>query len=124
MPVMQVLIGAERATGPLRPEELVDAYPWPDEPVWLRAMMVMTLDGAVMGPDGHSRSISSVHDRVLLGAVRRFADVVLIGAGTFRAERYRPMVARPEDAARRAEEGLAPAPTLAIVSGSLDLPWD
>jgi riboflavin biosynthesis pyrimidine reductase len=124
MPHMRVVIGAERATGPVRPEDLADAYPWPDEPVWLRAMMVMTLDGAVAGPDGHSRSISSVHDRALLGAVRRFADVVLIGAGTFRAERYRPMVARPEDAARRAEEGLAPAPILAIVSGSLDLPWD
>jgi riboflavin biosynthesis pyrimidine reductase len=124
MPSMQVVVGEHPAPGPLPVERLSEAYPWPDQPMWLRAMMVMTLDGAVAGPDGRSRSISSVGDRAVLAAVRRFSDVVLIGAGTFRAERYGPMRARSEDAASRAEQGLAPAPVLAIVSGSLHLPWD
>src|SRR4051812_14687194 len=96
---MQVVVGADLAPGPLPVERLADAYPWPDRPLWLRAMMVMTLDGASAGPDGRSRSISSVGDRAVLSAVRRFSDVVLIGAVPFRAERYRPMLARPEDAA-------------------------
>jgi riboflavin biosynthesis pyrimidine reductase len=86
--------------------------------------MVTTLDGATVGPDGLSRSISSVSDRTVFNAVRRTSDVVLIGAGTFRAERYRPMLARPDDAEARAAAGQAPAPVVTIVSGSLDLPWD
>jgi riboflavin biosynthesis pyrimidine reductase len=87
-------------------------------------MMVSTLDGATVGPDGLSRSISSVSDRAVFSAVRRTSDVVLIGAGTFRAERYRPMRARADDAERRAAAGQAPAPVVGIVSGSLDLPWE
>jgi riboflavin biosynthesis pyrimidine reductase len=121
---MQVVLGERPPPGPLLVEGLPGAYPWPDRPVWLRAMMVMTLDGAVAGADGRSRSISSVGDRAVLAAVRRFSDAVLIGAGTFRAERYRPMRSRPEDAAARAEQGMAPAPVLVILSGSLHLPWD
>ena len=46
------------------------------------------------------------------------SDVVLIGAGTFRAERYRPMLARVDDAESRAAAGQAPAPVVTIVSGS------
>ena len=55
---------------------------------------------------------------------RRLADVVLVGAGTIRAERYRPMVAKPEWQGARADAGLAPAVQVVIVSGRLDLPWD
>jgi riboflavin biosynthesis pyrimidine reductase len=123
MRTMHVVVGADLPPGPLSVERLPEAYPWPDS-MWLRAMMVMTLDGAVIGPDGRSRSISSVGDRDVLSAVRRFSDVVLIGAGTFRAERYGPMRARAADAATRADLGLAPAPVVAIVSASLHLPWD
>jgi riboflavin biosynthesis pyrimidine reductase len=119
---MQMVVGAH--AGPVDEQDLADAYPWPDRPLWVRAMTVMTLDGATVGPDGRSRSISSVNDRKVLSAVRRFADVVLIGASTFRAERYSPMKARPEDAGTRSRLGLAPAPRVGIVTGSLDLPWD
>jgi riboflavin biosynthesis pyrimidine reductase len=119
---MQMLVGPH--TGPVGEQELPDAYPWPDRQRWVRSMTVMTLDGATVGPDGRSRSISSVGDRKVLSAVRRYSDLVLIGAGTFRAERYTPMRARAEDAAVRSGLGLAPAPRVGIVSGSLDLPWD
>ncbi|GGF54912.1 hypothetical protein GCM10011519_31070 [Marmoricola endophyticus] len=100
-----------------------DAYPWPDEGRWVRAMMVTTLDGAAGGPDGLSGSISSGADREVFGAVRRLADAVLIGAGTMRAERYGPMTADPSDAERREADGQAPAPRLCVLSGTLDLPW-
>lgn len=86
--------------------------------------MVMSLDGSAWGPDGRSGSISSPTDRRVLAEARRLCDVVLVGAGTIRAERYRPMIARPEHAAARSAVGLAPAPVVVIVSASLDLPWE
>ena len=95
--------------GPLTSDQVVTAYPWPDGRRWVRAMMVTTLDGAATGPDGLSGSISGDADKAVFDAVRREADVVLIGAGTMRSERYGPFRGRPR---------------LAIVSGSLDLPWD
>ncbi|WP_460867133.1 dihydrofolate reductase family protein [Rhodococcus aerolatus] len=108
----------------LSPDDVLDAYPWPDEGRWVRAMMVTTLDGAAAGPDGLSDSISSSVDRDVFDAVRRLADAVLVGAGTLRAEQYGPMVADEADADRRRAGGQAAAPRLAVVSGSLDLPWE
>jgi riboflavin-specific deaminase-like protein len=119
---MQMVLGPR--PGPVAEADLSSAYPWPAGRTWVRAMMVMTLDGATVGPDGRSRSISSVGDRRIFHAVRRFSDVVLIGAGTFRAERYRPMRSTDETARARGEQGLQRAPQVAIVSASLDLPWE
>jgi riboflavin biosynthesis pyrimidine reductase len=102
--------------------DLAALYPWPADG-WVRAMMAMSLDGAAVGPDGRSRSISSAADRKLLSELRRLSDVVLVGASTIRSERYGPMIAAPAQASIRAELGLAPAPTLAVISASLDLPW-
>ncbi len=109
--------------GALTDEQVVAAYPWPASRRWVRAMMVTTLDGAAAGPDGLSGSISGDADQAVFAAVRRHADAVLIGAGTLRAERYKPMLARKDDAEARREAGLATAPRLVIVSGSLELPW-
>ncbi len=111
----------EAPTADLRDDDVRDAYPWPDGERWVRAMMVTTLDGAAAGPDGLSGSISSDVDKAVFNAVRRLAGAVLVGAGTVRAEGYGPMRAKPEDAEARAAAGLAPAPVLAIVTGSLDL---
>ncbi|MEI6361391.1 MAG: GNAT family N-acetyltransferase [Actinomycetes bacterium] len=102
---------------------LARAYPWPADRAWLRAMMVLTLDGAVAGADGRSGSISSPFDQRVLAEARRLSDAILIGAGTLRAERYKPMKARDDAQVERASLGLAEAPVLAVLSGSLDLPW-
>lgn len=105
-------------------DALLAAYPWPEQGRWFRAMMVTTLDGASAGPDGLSGSISSGVDKQVFDATRRLADAVLVGAGTIRAEGYAAMRAKPADAARRAAQGQTPAPVLAVVSASLELPWD
>lgn len=102
--------------------DLAEIYTWPPH-WWVRAMMVQTIDGAFFGPDGKSRSISSDRDREVLVEARRLADVILVGAQTIRVERYRPMVAKPEWQDARAAIGAQPAPVVAIVSASLDLPW-
>lgn len=110
--------------GPLTAESLAAAYPWPerDGRAWIRAMMVCTLDGAAAGDDGLSDSISGAADGEVFTAVRRFADAVLVGGGTLAAEQYGPMRSSDADVRRRAAAGQAPAPVLAVVSGSLRLP--
>jgi riboflavin biosynthesis pyrimidine reductase len=102
--------------------DLTDDYPWPAGR-WVRALMVMTLDGGIAGPDGHSGSISGPADLRVLIAIRRSCDAVIVGAETMRVERYKPFRSRPEIAERRASAGQALAPRLVIVSASLDLPW-
>ncbi len=119
---MEMMVGP--MSGALDATALAQAYPWPAGRAWLRSMMLMTLDGAVAGPDGLSGSISSPADRLVLSEVRRLADAVLIGAGTLRAERYRPLRANPADHIERLGLGLAEAPVVVVVSASLDLPWE
>ena len=118
---MELILG--EPAGALTDEQVVAAYPWPPGRRWVRAMMVTTLDGAAAGPDGLSGSISGAADQAVFAAVRRLADAILIGAATLRAERYTPMRAKEEDAEARREQGLAAAPRLVIVSGSLEMPW-
>jgi riboflavin biosynthesis pyrimidine reductase len=76
--------------GPVSDDEFVAAYEFPARRPCVRASMVTTLDGATRGPDGGSRSISSEADARIFSFLRRAADVILVGAGTMRAERYQP----------------------------------
>lgn len=119
---MQILTGA----GPrqLDEDQVPDTYPWPSDRRWFRAMMVTTLDGAAVGPNGLSGSISSSADQAVFNAVRRHADVVLVGAGTIRAEHYNPLRPRPADQDARRAAGQAPAPLIVVLSHSLELPWE
>ncbi len=106
-------------------QALADLYAYP-EPVpgagWVRACMLSTLDGSAVDAQGSSRGIGGPVDEALLGVLRGLADVVLVGAGTARAEEYRPLPARPSFAERRAAAGQQPAATLAVVTRSGDLP--
>ncbi len=99
------------------------AYPSPVPPTgWVRASMVATVDGSAAGPDGRSESISSPADRAVFTVLRALADVVLVGAGTARAERYRLPVPNPEFTDRRRDAGQAAAPVLALVTVSGSVP--
>lgn len=109
--------------GPLNDDDIDEAYAWPAQP-WLRANMVATVDGAAHSAGGTSRGISSDSDRKLFGALRGLTDVIVVGAQTARAEKYRPAMPKPEYAERRSANGQSPAPTIAIVSRSLDLPLE
>ena len=119
---VEMIFGPRR--GPVAADDLPEHYPWPDRGgrAWVRAMMVATLDGAAAGSDGLSGSISGDADGEVFVAVRRFADAVLVGGGTLKAEEYGPLRSTDEDAARRREAGQAEAPVIAVVSGSLKLP--
>lgn len=99
--------------------QLLESYAPPQRP-WLRMNFVTSLDGAVTR-DGLSGGLGDDADHRVFELLRRWADVVLLGAGTARAEGYGAM-ALPEEAARwRVAQGLTPQPVFALVTGRLDL---
>lgn len=68
-------------------DALAAAYDRPRTP-WLRLNFVSSVDGAVQGDDGLSRSLNNEADERVFQALRRLADVVVVGAQTVRAEEY------------------------------------
>jgi riboflavin biosynthesis pyrimidine reductase len=83
----------ETRTGTEVDVEAAYAYP-PDledsDRPWVRANFVMAADGSFAGPAGLSAGISSPADKRVFGVLRRLAEVVVVGAGTARAEGYGP----------------------------------
>ena len=110
---------------PVSDDELLDAYDWPDPTgrPWVRGLMVMTLDGAFVGPDGVSGSVSGAGDQKVFSASRALSDAFLVGARTIRAEGYKAVRPRPAVAALRSAHGQHPAPTLAIVTATCEFDW-
>ncbi|MBW3548274.1 MAG: pyrimidine reductase family protein [Actinobacteria bacterium] len=82
----------------------------PAQRPWVMANFVASLDGSA-AVEGRTRALSGPADRALFRRLRAQADVVLVGAGTVRAEGYGPV------------RGAGPAP-IAVVSRSLELDWD
>lgn len=105
---------------PAETVDLVQAYAYPAEGTWVRANMVASADGSAVA-DGRSEGLSGPSDKRVFGVLRGLCDVVLVGAGTARAEGYRALRARASYAEHRTGLGQRPAPVLALVSGSLDL---
>lgn len=101
---------------------LVDAYAYPDDGAWLRTNFVASVDGATADKHGRSAGLSPAVDRYVFALLRSLADVILVGAGTARQERYAPVRLDEVDSALRTSLGLAPLPRIAVVSASLDLP--
>jgi 5-amino-6-(5-phosphoribosylamino)uracil reductase len=105
--------------GPADPAELDDAalaahYAYPDDLVapHVRVNFVSSADGSV-SVDGRSGGLGGDGDRRVFGLLRRLAEVVLVGAGTVRAEDYR--------GARLPTAGRDLPPPIAVVTGSADL---
>lgn len=90
----------------------------------VRANMVASVDGAAHGPDDRSGSLGSPADARVFAVLRALADVVLVGAGTVRAEGYRelPVAAGLRDVRRGL--GLAPGIVLAVVTRSGRVPGE
>ena len=74
----------------LSDDEIRAAIAFPEDRPWVRGTFVATLDGAIRGPDGTSRSIATPADQRVFTMLRQAADVILVGAGTLREEDYRP----------------------------------
>lgn len=99
------------ATGPLRPDELEEWYAVPPDRAggtWVRGSFITTLDGRATGADGVSGSLNegSEGDHAVFDHLRSWAEVVVVGAGTVRAEGYEPL----------------PGTAMAVVTRSGELP--
>jgi len=101
-------------TGADLTEALAAHYAWPEEPAapYVRVNFVSSLDGAVT-VGGRSGGLGTTADKAVFLVLRELADVVLVGAGTVRAENY--------GGARRPTRGRTTPPPIAVVTGSADL---
>lgn len=102
------------ADGDLDDDGVAARYAYPDDlgAPYVRAVYVASADGAVSAR-GRSEALSSPADRRVFRLLRRLADVILVGAGTARAEDYR--------GARRPTIGRDAPPPIAVVTGSARL---
>jgi riboflavin biosynthesis pyrimidine reductase len=107
------------------PRTTAGLHPWyGDPPDGVRANIILSLDGGAAF-NGVTRPISDDTDLWLLNQIRGYADVVVVGAGTVRAERYGPVRLDPEQRAHRRETGYGEEPPpLAVVSGRARLDRD
>jgi riboflavin biosynthesis pyrimidine reductase len=92
---------------PVDPEAVYADLPRAPGRPGVRMNMVASVDGAT-ALEGRSGGLAGRADRRLFAMLRSLADVVLVGAGTIRAEGY----------------GASDRPRLAVVTGSCDLDWD
>jgi 5-amino-6-(5-phosphoribosylamino)uracil reductase len=97
--------GADRLTD----DELASLYAYPETlcSPYVRVNFVSSADGA-SNVAGRSVGLSSAPDRRVFGLLRELSEVVLVGAGTARAERYRGL--------RRRSRVTGVPPRLAVVT--------
>lgn len=97
---------------------LADLRPTPKVRPWLLMGMIGSLDGSAV-VDGGSTALGGPPDRQVFRALRAVADVIVVGAGTVRSERYRAP-SLPDDLREwRGSRGMPDRPRIAIVSESL-----
>ncbi|HEY3700746.1 MAG TPA: pyrimidine reductase family protein [Acidimicrobiales bacterium] len=101
--------------------DLDEAYALPGPGrLHVRANFVSSVDGAAE-VGGRSGGLSSDADHRLFSVLRGLCDVVLVGAGTVRHERYGPARPSTERRAWRQQHGLTAVPPLAVVTSRIDL---
>jgi riboflavin biosynthesis pyrimidine reductase len=86
----------------------------------VRVNFVSSADGAASA-GGLSRGLQTPGDNAVFAVLRDLADVILVGAATAAAERYRPANPSPQRREARARYGLAEVPAIAVMSASLQL---
>jgi riboflavin biosynthesis pyrimidine reductase len=102
---------------------LTDLYSYPVDPrsCWVRGSMIASLDGGATD-DGKSGGLAGPGDRAIFMQMRQLADVILVGAGTVRAENYSGAQFSPAQRQARQRRGQAEVPPIAVVTnrGLLD----
>ena len=110
-----------RDAAPLDDDQLADCYAVNDRRTHsVRVNFVASIDGAATD-HGLSGGLSGHADKRVFDLLRRLSDVILVGAGTVRAEGYGAMRLDPASVQLRRASGLTDQPVFAIVSGTLGL---
>lgn len=109
---------AERAVA-----ALAGLYAYPDAAAarpapWLRANMIASVDGAA-SLNGLSGGLSGAADHLVFSVLRSLADVILVAAGTARAENYAPV--RASEIWPQLRQGRPATPPIAVITRLLDL---
>jgi riboflavin biosynthesis pyrimidine reductase len=99
--------------------QLAGLYVYPEglDRCWVRANMIASLDGAAT-VEGRAGGLAGPGDRALFKVMRAVADVILVGAGTVRAENYSGAQLSVADRQRRQAEGQNEVPPIAVVTGT------
>lgn len=101
-----------------------ELYAYPDSGRFtLRANMIASIDGAATVGDT-SGGLGGTGDRELFAVLRELADVIVVGAGTARAENYGGVRISAAGRDRRRGRGQAEVPPIALVTRSADLERD
>jgi riboflavin biosynthesis pyrimidine reductase len=110
---------------PLDENRLPGFYAYPDDPqsCWVRGNMIASLDGGATA-DGKSGGLGGSGDRAVFGLMRQLADVILVGAGTVRAENYSGVQFSPAQRQARRQRGQAEVPPIAVLTNSAMLDHD
>ena len=93
----------------------------PNSAIDCRIVAVGTIDGSAT-INGNSQQLGNSLDTALLLGLRHWADCILVGAGTVRADNYDEPVVPPQKQQQRLKLKQHPIPPLAIVSRSLEFP--
>ena len=111
------------ATDTIDPVAVYADVPYNEQRPAVRLNMIVSVDGGTSW-GGVSGALGGPADKALFSVLRSLADVVLVAAGTARAERYGPAIlpATMQDARR--ERGQTPVPPIAVVTRSCQLEWD
>ncbi|WP_265443936.1 dihydrofolate reductase family protein [Flexivirga meconopsidis] len=89
-------------------------------PSLVRLNMAATIDGSATGDDNRAGSINTPPDNRVFQLLRAWADVIVAGSGTVRAEHYDAAVTDPRWTKVRA--GRPDHPALAVLSASGQVP--
>lgn len=98
---------------------LAALYAWPERTgaPFVRSNMIASLDGGTT-VDGRSAGLGNPADEGLFAVLRDLAEVILVGSGTVRAERYGGVRLNADRASRRVRWGAgAEPPPIAVVTG-------
>ena len=104
------------------PEVVYADLPHNDHRPSVRLNMIVSVDGGTSW-EGVSGALGGPADKALFPVLRSFADVVLVAAGTMRAEHYGPAVLPATVQAVRRQRGQTAVPPVAVVSRSCQLDW-
>jgi len=115
-------IGAVRFTllaggGAVDDDHLDTLYAYPPDARVLRANMIASVDGAAT-MSGKSGGLGGAGDRRLFALQRELADVIVVGAGTARAENYGGARMSIAQRRRRQARGQSEVPPIALVTRS------
>jgi 5-amino-6-(5-phosphoribosylamino)uracil reductase len=103
-------------------DALSDIYAYPEalQSPYVRANAIMSVNGAAT-VRGVSGGLGSPGDLRIYEEIRQLSDVVLVGAGTVRAEGYGAVRLPPRLQAKRRGRGESGVPPIAVVTSSADL---